>query len=166
MATAELRVLDLRCAACADHVEDDLRAASGVSEASVDYSRDLAKVTYEPQQINEERIRELIAERGYRCAMGGDGATAAPRRSADQLGHDAQLAPICCGTKRTGCSTSCRTPRPSTTTTRSRRATPTSTRAWTTTCPTPRSPGRWSTTCDAASSSRWCSPSRSSRSRP
>jgi Cu2+-exporting ATPase len=98
LATAELHVLDLRCAACAEHIEADLHAAPGVSEASVDYSRDLAKVVYDPQQIDEKRIRELIAERGYRCAMAGDGAVA-DRRGADQLGHDAQLAPICCGTK-------------------------------------------------------------------
>ena len=97
--TAELRVLDLRCAACAEHIEGDLRAAPGISDATIDYARDRARVAFDPQQIDEERIRELIAERGYRCAMDGDGAVAAPRRSADQLGHDAQLAPICCGTK-------------------------------------------------------------------
>jgi len=99
MATAELRVLNLRCAACAEHIAADLHATSGISEADVDYSRDLAKVAYDPGQIDEERIRELIAERGYRCAMNGEGAVAPARRSADQLGHDAQLAPICCGTK-------------------------------------------------------------------
>jgi P-type Cu2+ transporter len=99
LATAELRVLDLRCAACAEHIEADLRAASGISEATVNYARDLVDVAYDPAEIDEGRIRELIAERGYRCAMGGARLPVSSPRNADQLGHDAQLAPICCGTK-------------------------------------------------------------------
>jgi P-type Cu2+ transporter len=99
MATAELEVLELRCAACAEHIAADLQGAPGVSRAEVDYSSDRATVDYDPRRIDEARIRELIAERGYRCAMDGDGAAPAVRRSAGQLGHDAQLAPICCGTK-------------------------------------------------------------------
>ena len=97
MATAELRVLDLRCVACAEHIEGDLRGAPGISKATVDYSRDRAIVEYDPDQIDEARIRELIAERGYQCAMNGESVEV--RRTAAQLGHDTQLAPICCGTK-------------------------------------------------------------------
>jgi P-type Cu2+ transporter len=99
MATAELSVLELRCAACAEHIAADLQRAPGISRAEVNYSSDLATVEYDPARIDEGRIRELIAERGYRCAMDRDGAVAAEHRSAGQLGHDAQLAPICCGTK-------------------------------------------------------------------
>jgi P-type Cu2+ transporter len=99
MATAELDVLELRCAACADHIVADLRDAPGISRAEVDYSRDHATVDYDPRRIDETGIRKLIAERGYRCAMDGNGAAAVAPRSAGQLGHDAQLAPICCGTK-------------------------------------------------------------------
>jgi Cu2+-exporting ATPase len=97
MRTIELKVLDLRCSACAEHIEADLRASPGISDARVDYSRDRARVEYDPEPIDEDRIRELIAERGYRCAMNGE--TVSGRRNAAQLGHDAQLAPICCGTK-------------------------------------------------------------------
>jgi Cu2+-exporting ATPase len=97
LASAELRLLDLRCAACAEHIEADLRAATGISEATVDYAGDVARVDYDSERIDEEGIRELIAERGYRCAMGGEAVSG--RRNAAQLGHDAQLAPICCGTK-------------------------------------------------------------------
>ncbi len=66
----------------------------------MDYIGDRARVVYDETRIDEHQIRELIAERGYRCAM--DGAEPEPgeaRRWAAQLGHDAQLAPICCGTK-------------------------------------------------------------------
>jgi P-type Cu2+ transporter len=100
MTETELTVLDLRCAACADHIEHDLLGADGVERAEVDYAADRARVTYDEARIDEARIQELIRERGYRCAM--DGAEAVPaerRRSAAQLGHATQLAPICCGTK-------------------------------------------------------------------
>jgi Cu2+-exporting ATPase len=99
MATAELRVLELRCPACAEHIAADLQAEPGISRAEVDYPRDRATVEYDQGRIDEGRIRRLIADRGYRCAMAGDAAAATARRSAGQLGHDAQLAPICCGTK-------------------------------------------------------------------
>jgi P-type Cu2+ transporter len=97
MPTAEIKVLNLRCPACAEHIESDLRAAPGISEAKVDYSSDRAWVDYDPERIDVRRISELIAERGYRCAMNGE--TVMARRNGAQLGHDAQLAPICCGTK-------------------------------------------------------------------
>ncbi len=97
MPTAEIKVLNLRCPACAEHIESDLRAAPGISEAKVDYSSDRAWVDYAPERIDVRRISELIAERGYRCAMNGE--TVMARRNGAQLGHDAQLAPICCGTK-------------------------------------------------------------------
>jgi P-type Cu2+ transporter len=97
MPTAEIKVLNLRCPACAEHIESDLRAAPGVSEAKVDYSSDRAWVDYDPERIDVRRISEVIAERGYRCAMNGE--TVMARRNGAQLGHDAQLAPICCGTK-------------------------------------------------------------------
>lgn len=67
MATAELDVLELRCPACAEHIEADLRAAPGISRAEVDYLDDHASVDYDPARIDADRIRELIRERGYRC---------------------------------------------------------------------------------------------------
>ncbi|HEU4980775.1 MAG TPA: heavy metal translocating P-type ATPase, partial [Solirubrobacterales bacterium] len=100
MTEAELTVLDLRCPACAEHIEHDLAEADGIESAKVDYADDRARVTYDEATLDEAAIRELIAARGYRCAMGDGAAAPEPaRRSAAQLGHDAQLAPICCGTK-------------------------------------------------------------------
>src|SRR5215211_4661276 len=98
MSVAELEILDLRCATCAEHIERELCAQPGAAAADVDYGRDRARVEYDPEQLDEERIRALIAERGYRCAM-GEGAAVPPGRTTAQLAHETQLAPICCGTK-------------------------------------------------------------------
>ena len=100
MTQAELQVLDLRCPACAEHIERDLSGTDGIERAEVDYAADRARVTYDETKLDAARIRDLIAARGYSCAMdGAEPELAEGRRSAAQLGHDAQLAPICCGTK-------------------------------------------------------------------
>jgi P-type Cu2+ transporter len=100
MTEVELQVLDLRCPACAEHIERDLLRADGIERAEVDYAADRARVSYDEAKIHAARIRDLIAARGYSCAMdGAEPELAEGRRSAAQLGHDGQLAPICCGTK-------------------------------------------------------------------
>jgi P-type Cu2+ transporter len=100
MTEVELQVLDLRCPACAEHIERDLLQADGIERAEVDYAGDRARVTYDEARLDATRVRDLIAARGYSCAMdGAEPELAEGRRSAAQLGHDAQLAPICCGTK-------------------------------------------------------------------
>jgi Cu2+-exporting ATPase len=100
MTEVELQVLDLRCPACAEHIERDLLQADGIERAEVDYAGDRARVTFDEARLDATRVRDLIAARGYSCAMdGSEPELAEGRRSAAQLGHDAQLAPICCGTK-------------------------------------------------------------------
>jgi Cu2+-exporting ATPase len=100
MATAELSVLDLRCGCCAEHIEALLREQPGVLHARVDFSTERARVEYDKSRLDEEAIRALILERGYRCTPASEADQALKtKRTAAQLGHDAQLAPVCCGTK-------------------------------------------------------------------
>ena len=100
MAVAELTILDLRCGCCADHIENVLRSEPAIARAEVDFPNDLVRVEYDETAIDERRIRDLISKRGYRCVPPAETGAAEPvRRTAAQLGHDAQLAPICCGTK-------------------------------------------------------------------
>jgi Cu2+-exporting ATPase len=100
MAAAKLKLLGLRCGCCAEHIESLLRDQPGVRRAQVDFSKDEARVDYDLTELDEDAIRALILERGYSCVpvAEADGAPP-PRRTAAQLGHDAQLAPVCCGTK-------------------------------------------------------------------
>jgi copper chaperone CopZ len=42
MTVTELHVFDLRCAACAEHIEEELRQQAGVASVDVDYSHDRA----------------------------------------------------------------------------------------------------------------------------
>lgn len=100
MTVVELNILDLRCGCCADHIADLLRSEPGIARADVDFRKDLARVEYDETAIDERHIRDLISTRGYRCVPAEEAEAAESRpRTAAQLGHDAQLAPICCGTK-------------------------------------------------------------------
>jgi P-type Cu2+ transporter len=100
MAVAELAILDLRCSCCATHIEGVLRSEQAIARADVNFPKDVVCVEYDDAAIDEARIRDLISERGYRCLAQSEAEPAVPvRRTAAQLGHDAQLAPICCGTK-------------------------------------------------------------------
>jgi Cu2+-exporting ATPase len=100
MAIAELRVLDLRCACCAEHIEALLAAQDGIEHARVDFAAGQARVDYDETAIDEGRIQQLINTRGYNCAPADHAdATDGRVRTAARLGHDVQLAPICCGTK-------------------------------------------------------------------
>ena len=100
MTVVELNILDLRCGCCADHIADLLRSEPGIARADVDFRKDLARVEYDETALDERHIRDLISERGYLCVHPEEvEAAESRRRTAAQLGHDAQLAPIRCGTK-------------------------------------------------------------------
>src|SRR5829696_8904604 len=91
--TATIVVEDLRCTCCAHDVLDAVREHAGVRSADVDFQRDQLHVLFDPAVIDEERVRDAVRQRGYRCD-GDAGGT-----STGQLAHTAQLSPITCGTK-------------------------------------------------------------------
>ena len=86
-------VEDLRCTCCAEHVLAAVRALEGVRAADLDYQRAELQVEFDPAVLDEERVRDAVRERGYRCEGDAGGTTTG------QLAHSAQLAPITCGTK-------------------------------------------------------------------
>ncbi|HEX6229963.1 MAG TPA: heavy metal translocating P-type ATPase [Solirubrobacterales bacterium] len=84
---------DLRCPCCVDDLLEAVRGTKGVSDAGLDYQSGELTAYYDPAAVEEEMIREAVRDRGYRCS--GD----PPRASTGRLAHNAQLAPITCGTK-------------------------------------------------------------------
>jgi P-type Cu2+ transporter len=100
VAVAELSVVDLRCACCSEHIEALLAAQDGIERARVDFASSRAQIEYDETAVDEWQIQRLIRERGYDCAPTDQSdATDGRLRTAARLGHDVQLAPICCGTK-------------------------------------------------------------------
>jgi Cu2+-exporting ATPase len=90
---ARLTIENLRCPCCAEDVLEGVRALDGVRSAELDYQRAELRVEYESGLVDEEAVRDAVRARGYRCEGDPGGTTTG------QLAHEAQLAPITCGTK-------------------------------------------------------------------
>ena len=80
---------DLQCACCAEVIEAAVLALPGVTHAEVDLGRRSLTVT---GSVDEEGVRRVVRETGYRCA----GDPAPP--SAGELAHAARMTPITCCT--------------------------------------------------------------------
>jgi copper chaperone CopZ len=65
---AILKVEGMHCQSCASAVGDVLRSERGVRNAKVDFEKKRATVSFDPSQVDEGRIRKVIAGAGYRVA--------------------------------------------------------------------------------------------------
>ena len=90
---ATVTVEDLRCPRCVQDVLGAVRALDGVRSADLDYQRGELDVVLDPSLLDEERVRDAVRRRGYRCEGDAGGTTTG------QLAHTEQHAPITCGTK-------------------------------------------------------------------
>jgi copper chaperone CopZ len=93
VAGTDLRVLELRCPCCAEVVLGAVRDLPGVGGARLDFSSGRLHVELDPGVGSEASIRAAVSAAGYRVA----GEVHAP--STGELAHDADLAPITCGTR-------------------------------------------------------------------
>jgi Cu+-exporting ATPase len=64
-ARAELPLLGMSCAACANRIEKALKQAPGVSSANVNFATTRATVEYDSQATNLETLRETVQKAGY-----------------------------------------------------------------------------------------------------
>jgi P-type Cu2+ transporter len=80
---------DLQCACCAEAIEAAVLALPGVTHVEIDLGRRRLSVT---GSVDEEGVRRVVRETGYRCA----GDPAPP--SAGELAHAARMTPITCCT--------------------------------------------------------------------
>lgn len=76
-----LEIGEMWCPSCAEVIRLILLREKGVQACVVDYSTDLASVTYAPRYISKERIFKLIAQLGYRPASLEDPRQAAVSRT-------------------------------------------------------------------------------------
>jgi P-type Cu2+ transporter len=88
-----LAIDGLECVCCAEGVQDTVRGLPGVASAAVDFRSERFEVAYDPELLDEGRIRQAI--RGYGYEVREEGAA----RSTGQLAHTSQMTPITCCTK-------------------------------------------------------------------
>ncbi len=89
-----LTIDDLACLSCAASVLDAVNELDGVEHASLDFDTGTLQVEFAPSRLSETDVRAAVHRCGYRCD------DEPGMRSAGQLAHTAEMAPITCGTTR------------------------------------------------------------------
>jgi Cu+-exporting ATPase len=69
---ARLRVTGMHCAACAARVEEALRDAEGVSEATVNFATEEVGVAFDTDRVSLENLIGVVEETGYGASLPGD----------------------------------------------------------------------------------------------
>ncbi len=65
-----LPITGMTCANCSATIERNLKKMPGISEAAVNYATEKATVAFDPQQVGESQMRDLILDLGYGVAAG------------------------------------------------------------------------------------------------
>ena len=63
--SADLPLLGMHCAACANRIERALNKAPGVESCSVNYATTRATVSYNPAQTDARKLRDVVKSAGY-----------------------------------------------------------------------------------------------------
>jgi Cu+-exporting ATPase len=63
--TADLPVLGMHCAACANRIEGSLRSAPGVANANVNFATSRATVQFDPSATNLDALQQAVRDVGY-----------------------------------------------------------------------------------------------------
>lgn len=61
-----VKISGMHCASCAQTIEKALKSESGVTKANVNLATEKATVEFDPDQINLQRIFQVIEDRGYK----------------------------------------------------------------------------------------------------
>ncbi len=63
--SADLPLLGMHCAACANRIEKALNRAPGVESCNVNYATERATVAYDPARTDAHKLREAVKKAGY-----------------------------------------------------------------------------------------------------
>ncbi|AJI40610.1 copper-translocating P-type ATPase [Bacillus anthracis] len=62
---ANLQILGMTCAACANRIEKGLKKVEGVHDANVNFALEKTKIMYDPQKTNPQQFKEKVESLGY-----------------------------------------------------------------------------------------------------
>ena len=66
MRTTIFKIEGMNCDGCADTIQDLVEKEPGVRRASVSFAERHARVLYDPQAVQEERLIQIIQRPGFR----------------------------------------------------------------------------------------------------
>ena len=85
--SADLPLLGMHCAACANRIEKALNRAPGVEHCNVNYATTRATVSYDPAQTDAHKLKQVVQDAGY-DAIVPDQPRGQPRGDATNSHHD------------------------------------------------------------------------------
>lgn len=65
--TVIFRIYGMTCVNCENHIEEDLGCVDGIIKVHASYSKNTAKVTYDPQKITIEEIIQVLEEGEFKA---------------------------------------------------------------------------------------------------
>ncbi|QQR54543.1 cation-translocating P-type ATPase [Candidatus Peregrinibacteria bacterium] len=67
METASFKIEGMTCASCVSHIEHDLKKTKGVHHVMVNFAMEQAAIHYDPAQVSEKELIEVIKRTGYKA---------------------------------------------------------------------------------------------------
>ena len=61
----QVQIMGMHCAACVGRVETALQSVPGVAEAEVSLATESARLTFDPEMIDHDRVREAVLDVGF-----------------------------------------------------------------------------------------------------
>lgn len=65
----KLKIRGMHCTSCAFDIDGELEDTQGVRESSTNYAKSEAKVVFDPKEISQERIIQIINKVGYQASV-------------------------------------------------------------------------------------------------
>jgi len=68
---AIIKISGMSCNHCVQHIKNALQQSRGVNTARVDLSAEKAYLEYDPSEVNEETLLQVIKDSGYEGILSG-----------------------------------------------------------------------------------------------
>lgn len=65
--TAKFKIIGMHCSSCVLNIDGEIEDAEGVIKASTSFAKQEVQVNFDPEKIDEPKIREIIAKAGYKA---------------------------------------------------------------------------------------------------
>lgn len=69
MKKIKFKIQGMHCSACAMDIDGELEDTEGVKESSTNYAKSETQVSFNSEQISQDKIVEILEKIGYKAAL-------------------------------------------------------------------------------------------------